>query len=178
MNTQKLLQQLENQIDVLSIAITPQTDIPARQARFDQRLFSNHGTQLRDYLSEIRKNMKQLKQMAAENHLAQVSFLAEKLVTQIFALQRELATQSLRKADPLPNAENSDLYQNLAKNQDYERRIVLMIQDRENQLGNQTRLSEQQRIQQELAKLEGRLIRCRQALRQIERIIERKENGF
>lgn len=53
-----------------------------------------------------------------------------------------------------------------------------MIQDRESQLGRQSLLVEQQKIQKELAALEGRLMRCRQALIRIERSIEKKENGF
>ncbi|OQV65846.1 hypothetical protein AK51_15585 [Serratia nematodiphila DZ0503SBS1] len=53
-----------------------------------------------------------------------------------------------------------------------------MIQDRESLLGRQTTLAAQQKLQHELAALEGRLMRCRQALARIERNIERKENGF
>ncbi|CQR25999.1 primosomal replication protein n'' [Yersinia enterocolitica] len=45
-------------------------------------------------------------------------------------------------------------------------------------LGQQSLLSEQQKLQKELAALEGRLLRCRQALIKIERNIEKKENGF
>ncbi|MBI0221119.1 primosomal replication protein, partial [Yersinia pestis subsp. pestis] len=69
-------------------------------------------------------------------------------------------------------------YHKLAEHQDYERRILAMIQDRESQLGRQSLLVEQQKIQKELAALEGRLMRCRQALIRIERSIEKKENGF
>jgi primosomal replication protein N'' len=169
---------LESQIDLLSAAITPRTDTPARQARFDQQLFSNHGTRLRDYLLEIKKSMERLKQVIAENHLLKISFISEKLILQISALQRELATESLREADPSHDTENSHLYPNLARCQDYERRIIVMIHDRENKLGNQTHLSEQRQIQRELAALEGRLMRCRQALTEIERAIERKKNSF
>lgn len=53
-----------------------------------------------------------------------------------------------------------------------------MIQDRESLLGAQSTLAAQRKLQQEVAALEGRLMRCRQALARIERGIERKENGF
>ncbi|ENA1754491.1 primosomal replication protein [Yersinia ruckeri] len=178
MSTEKLLQVLENQVEALSADIAPQAHTPTTQARFDQLLFSNHGTRLRDYLQEVHKNLAQLKQVVAEQRSEQVAFLAEKLVAQISALQRELATQTLRKAQPKPRMVSQDPYHKLAEHQDYERRIIAMIQDRESQLGQQTRLVDQQRIQQELAALEGRLMRCRQALLRIERSIERKENGF
>ena len=122
--------------------------------------------------------MAQLKLVVAENRTQQVAFLAEKLVAQISALQRELATQKLRKTNPEPKYNKLDPYHKLAEHQDYERRILAMIQDRESQLGKQNLLTEQQKIQKELAALEGRLMRCRQALIKIERSIEKKESGF
>ncbi|MGB8667536.1 MAG: primosomal replication protein PriC, partial [Serratia inhibens] len=56
--------------------------------------------------------------------------------------------------------------------------LMSMIQDRESLLGKQTTFAAQQKLQHELSALEGRLVRCRQALARIERSIERKENGF
>lgn len=178
MSTEKLLQVLESQIETLSAQLAPQANTPSQQARFDLNLFSNHGNRFRDYLQEVRKNMAQLKQVVAENRLQQVAFLAEKLVAQISALQRELATQKLRQSNPEPRENQLDPYHKLAEYQDYERRLLAMIQDRESQLGKQNLLSEQQKMQKELAALEGRLMRCRQALIKIERSIEKKENGF
>ncbi|EOF8197019.1 TPA: primosomal replication protein PriC [Yersinia enterocolitica] len=178
MSTEKLLQVLESQIEALSAQVGPQANMPSQQARFDLKLFGNHGNRFRDYLLEVHKNMVQLKQVVAENRTQQVAFLAEKLVAQISALQRELATQKLRKTNPEPKYNKLDPYHKLAEHQDYERRILAMIQDRESQLGKQNLLTEQQKIQKELAALEGRLMRCRQALIKIERSIEKKENGF
>ncbi|EPF5496699.1 primosomal replication protein PriC [Yersinia enterocolitica] len=178
MSTEKLLQVLESQIEALSAQVGPQANMPSQQARFDLKLFGNHGNRFRDYLLEVHKNMAQLKQFVAENRTQQVAFLAEKLVAQISALQRELATQKLRKTNPEPKYNKLDPYHKLAEHQDYERRILAMIQDRESQLGKQNLLTEQQKIQKELAALEGRLMRCRQALIKIERSIEKKENGF
>ncbi|EKN3568085.1 primosomal replication protein PriC [Yersinia enterocolitica] len=178
MSTEKLLQVLESQIEALSAQVGPQANMPSQQARFDLKLFGNHGNRFRDYLLEVHKNMAQLKQVVAENRTQQVAFLAEKLVAQISALQRELATQKLRKTNSEPKYNKLDPYHKLAEHQDYERRILAMIQDRESQLGKQNLLTEQQKIQKELAALEGRLMRCRQALIKIERSIEKKENGF
>ncbi|MFV8798061.1 primosomal replication protein PriC [Yersinia sp. LJYL362] len=178
MSTEKLLQVLESQIEALSAQVGPQANMPSQQARFDLKLFGNHGNRFRDYLLEVHKNMAQLKLVVAENRTQQVAFLAEKLVAQISALQRELATQKLRKTNPEPKYNKLDPYHKLAEHQDYERRILAMIQDRESQLGKQNLLTEQQKIQKELAALEGRLMRCRQALIKIERSIEKKESGF
>ncbi|MBI0222629.1 primosomal replication protein, partial [Yersinia pestis subsp. pestis] len=108
MSTEKLLQVLESQIEALSAQIAPQANTPSQQARFDLNLFSNHGNRFRDYLQEVRKNMTQLKQVVEENRLQQVAFLADKLVAQISALQRELATQKIRKSNPEPREHQSD----------------------------------------------------------------------
>ena len=94
-----------------------------------------------------------------------MAFLAEKLVAQIAALQRELATRALRRKNQPKEAPEADLYHKLAEHQDYERRLIGMIQDRESLLGRQTTLAAQQKLQHELAALEGRLMRCRRRWR-------------
>lgn len=178
MSTQRLLQVLAQQIAALAAEVTPRGDVPIPQARFDAALFANRGTRLRDYLAEVEKNFAQLQSAANDSRTNRVAFLAEKLVAQIAALQRELATQALRRKNQPKEAPEADLYHKLAEHQDYERRLIGMIQDRESLLGRQTTLAAQQKLQHELAALEGRLMRCRQALARIERNIERKENGF
>lgn len=178
MSTHRLLQVLEQQIAALAAEVTPRGDAPIPQARFDAALFSNRGTRLRDYLAEVQRNFAQLQTAANDNRTSQVAFLAEKLVAQITALQRELATQALRRKNQPKEVVAVDLYHKLAEHQDYERRLMSMIQDRESLLGKQTTFAAQQKLQHELAALEGRLVRCRQALARIERSIERKENGF
>jgi len=169
---------LEQQIAALAAEVTPRGDAPIPQARFDAALFSNRGTRLRDYLAEVQRNFAQLQTAANDSRISQVALLAEKLVAQITALQRELATQALRRKNQPKEVVAVDLYHKLAEHQDYERRLMSMIQDRESLLGRQTTFAAQQKLQHELAALEGRLVRCRQALTRIERSIERKENGF
>lgn len=97
MSTQRLLQVLAQQIAALAAEVTPRGDAPIPQARFDVALFANRGTRLRDYLAEVEKNFAQLQNAANDSRASQVAFLAEKLVAQISALQRELATQALRR---------------------------------------------------------------------------------
>lgn len=178
MSTHRLLQVLEQQIAALAAEVTPRGDAPIPQARFDTALFSNRGTRLRDYLAEVQRNFAQLQTAANDSRTSQVAFLAEKLVAQITALQRELATQALRRKNQPKEVAAVDSYHKLAEHQDYERRLMSMIQDWESLLGRQTTFAAQQKLQHELAALEGRLVRCRQALARIERNIERKENGF
>ena len=178
MSTERILHVLDQQIETLSREIEPIGHVSATQARFDIALFSTKGTRLRDYLAEIKNNLRQLNQEVVEKRSAQVAFIAERLVAQITAMQRELATQTLRKTHQTPERKTHDNYTRLAETQQFERRLIAMIEDRETTLGQLATFSDQQRVQKELAALEGRLMRCRQALAKIERQIERQEKGF
>lgn len=178
MSTERILHVLDQQIETLSREIEPIGHVSATQARFDIALFSTKGTRLRDYLAEIKNNLRQLNQEVVEKRSAQVAFIAERLVAQITAMQRELATQTLRKTHQTPERKSHDNYTRLADTQQFERRLIAMIEDRETTLGQLATFSDQQRVQKELAALEGRLMRCRQALAKIERQIERQEKGF
>ena len=59
------------------------------------------------------------------------------------------------------------------ENQEFERRLFDMKREREKRLNAAETLEEQQLLMREIAALEGRLTRCRQALDEIERVIER-----
>ncbi|WP_455427233.1 primosomal replication protein PriC [Dryocola sp. LX212] len=177
MKTASLLQALDARVAELAAAIEPLSLQRASQARFDKQLFNTHSTQLKDYLAEAQANLAQLQLSVKTGRTEQVAFLAEKLVAQLAALQRELATWKLRTSEPQkPAPEN--LYEKLSTHQDYERRLQAMIGDRESQLGIQTTLAGQQQLQREIAAQEGRLQRCRQAIARIERAIERRERGL
>ena len=172
MKTEELLQVLTSQIETLSERIDPQRSVTIPQTRFDYGLFSRHSTRLRDYLLEIRSNLIQLKQGVAENRLPQVTFLADKLVAQIATLQSELETQIQLKNNLLPQTVTQNPYDKLTEHQGYERLLIAMIEDKENQFSQQIQSSEQQWIRKELDVIEGRLTCCRQALLHIEKNIE------
>lgn len=179
MNRHPFLQALEHQLALLAQAVAPLADRSLVYSRFDRQLFQSHGTRLRDYLSEVEHNFQSLRHLVAENRTERVAFMTEKLIAQIGALQRELSTQALRRQEEkTPVVTASDLYQKLAEHQDYERRLNLMIQDRESQLDRAATLSAQQQLQREIAALEGRLARCRQALARLERQVEKREQGL
>lgn len=178
MNTHRLLQVFEQQIAVLASEVMACGDAPISQARFYAALFANRGTQRLDYLAEVQKNFTQLQTAARDNRTNEVAYLAERLVTQISSLKRELATQGLRRKNRPKKAGVVDLYHKLAEHQGYERRLSSMIQDRESLLRQQSTLAAQQKMQHELVVLAGRLMRCRQMLARIERSIEYKEKGL
>ncbi|OEJ09050.1 prepilin peptidase, partial [Shigella sp. FC1967] len=105
---------------------------------------------------------------------------ATQILQQIEALTRELSTQTLRKQEnQLTQRKKSvDLYQKLAQHQDYERRLQAMIQDRELSLTQAQSFMKQQALQKEIAALENRLARCKNALFSIEKGIEKQEDKF
>jgi primosomal replication protein N'' len=176
MSTEPLLQHLQRFISELAQTVTPLAGSTWQQARFDNHLFSCKSSKLSDYLAEIENNFQQLSHAVKHQKQQQVTFISERLVSQIAALQREVATQNLRKSEKYKEPE--DYYTRLAKHQDYERRLKAMIEDRENQLLQSQGFDHQQRLQKELAALEGRLMRCRKATKQIERQIEQQEKEF
>ncbi|MDC9592286.1 primosomal replication protein [Xenorhabdus sp. IM139775] len=179
MGIQNLLSALEKQVNILETELALLPDLPFSNARFDQALFHHRSHKLGGYMQEIRQNMEQLSTCVNGVRTEQVKFLAERLVTQIEALKREIATQALRKQEDkfAHRSQERDLYQRLAEHQDYERRLTAMVDDRELQLDKQTTLTNKYKLQKEIAALAGRLARCRQALMRIEKSIEKRENS-
>lgn len=178
MKSAGLLQQLDTQLAQLAQAVAPHANKRTAQARFDHQLFHSHSTRLGDYLLEIEQTLSQLKQSVRDNRAERVAWMAERVVLQMGALQRELATQTLRQRESPPVAKKENLYEKLAQHQDFERRLSAMIADRESLLGTQETLAQQQLLQREIAALEGRLQRCQLALKRIERSIENREHGL
>lgn len=177
MKSAGLLLQLDRQLEQLALAVEPHANKRTAKARFDIKLFHCHSTRLGDYLLEIRKTFEQLKQSVQDNRMESVAWMAERVVLQMSALQRELATQTLRSNESQAVPVKENLYEKLAEHQDFERRLRAMIDDRESLLAVQETLAQQQQLQREVAALEGRLQRCLQALKRIERAIENRERS-
>ncbi|KQN54423.1 primosomal replication protein PriC [Erwinia sp. Leaf53] len=175
MKSAGLLQQLDAKLEQLAQAVAPHATKSTRKARFDEQLFHSHSTRLGDYLAEIRQTLAQLKQSVQDGRAERVAWMAERVVLQMSALQRELATMSLRGKETAPVNVKENLYEKLSEHQGYERRLRGMIADRESLLATQETLAQQQQLQREVAALEGRLQRCLQALKRIERAIENRE---
>ncbi|WP_380184267.1 primosomal replication protein PriC [Kalamiella sp. sgz302252] len=175
MKSAHLLEQLQAKLEELAQAVAPHANKQTPKARFDSQLFHCHSTRLGDYMQEVRQSLLLLRQSVNGQRTERVAWMAERVVLQMSALQRELATLKLRSRETPPEPEQENLYEKLAKHQDYERRLRAMVADRESQLGQQETLAQQQKLQREIAALEGRLQRCLQALKKIERAIENRE---
>lgn len=152
-------QRLAACLTALKTQIAQHPDGRCRTPRFDKQLFTTSGTRLADYLQEIERNQQLLCDSANESERV---WLAEKLVNQIAALQREANTQQLRPRRERPATPPRQ--QKLAEYREYERRLQAMIDQREQRLALAESLAAQQQLKQDLEVLEGRMARCRQAI--------------
>ncbi|MGL4931201.1 MAG: primosomal replication protein PriC [Plesiomonas sp.] len=159
-------------------AITADKKLPTAP-RFAQTLFKCHSPRLADCVKELATNLDQLDHAKTT---AQATFLAETITAQFTALQRELSTQTLRQQEnvrtkPAYHHKNyGEIYAELAKHQEYERRLADMIRVKESNLNRCETLVQQRALQQEIAAYEGRLQRCKSALKKIENRIEQRDD--
>lgn len=170
---------LTEQINTLANRVSADPQQLVNRSYFNRQLFNQRAKYLTDYQLEIEKNFAQLKIEVAHQRAAQVRFLTEHLVAQISALQREMATNSLRKEEkPVKKSYTTDhAYQNLAQHQEYKRRLKEMVSDRENLLLRQENLTGRQKLEKELATLAGRLSRCDAAIKRLEKSIEQGDRS-
>lgn len=88
------------------------------------------------------------------------------------------STQSIRKSEPKHSSYYrkpiSDLYQDLAQHQDWERRLMEMVRDKQYAL-EQASVFQKQAAQQALLAVEQRLKRCQEAKAKIEKQITYRE---
>lgn len=157
-------QRLHATLDQLRQHIAQQPDGACRQPRFDAQLFRCKGTRLTDYLRELDNNVAQL--TAVETDMARRQWLAEKVLAQIAALQRECQSQQLRVARERPRSDPCQ--QKREEYQGYEQRLLAMIQEREAHLARVETLSVQQQLIRDLEQLQQRLTRCRNAIHKLE----------
>ncbi|ADU68299.1 primosomal replication protein PriC [Pantoea sp. At-9b] len=157
-------QRLQLTLQLLRQQIAQQPDGSCRQPRFDAQLFHCKGTRLADYLQELEHNVAQL--TAADQDVTRRQWLADKVVDQIAALQRECQSQQLRVARERPRTDGKQ--QKREEYRGYEIRLLGMIAEREQHLQRAETLSIQQQLIRELEQLHLRLGRCRQAIHKLE----------
>ncbi|KUI99810.1 primosomal replication protein PriC [Vibrio sp. MEBiC08052] len=152
---------------------------------FDPQLFRCKSHLLEPCLSELKNTYHEIVQSQKHQRLTaiQATYLTEKLLNQLNAIQRELATAELRKKEnhSLPRETSiSSLYQELSQHQDWERRLQEMIFETEQQLEIKPMSpTEKKSCQQAILTLEQRLIRCQQSKQRIEnKITARERKGF
>lgn len=172
MKTDQLLQTLDQQLARLEKRLAPLAAHATLSPRFDRHLFQTRSTQMQTCLDEARANFEELKHAVAQQQLPQVAWLAERLAAQIEAMNKESESWSLRVWDGASSGLRRWQRKRL-ETQEFERRLVEMKQQRQQQYRQATTLDEQQRLAREITAFDGRLARCRQALDEIERVLAR-----
>ncbi len=157
-------QRLLTLVDKLRQQIAQQRDGACRQPRFDAQLFRCKGTRLADYLLELEQNVAQL--FAVDTDVTRRQWLAEKVLDQVAALQRECQSQQLRTSRERPRVDPRQ--QKREEYLGYETRLLAMIQQREQHLAKAETLSVQQQLIREVEVLHERLAHCRSALHKLE----------
>jgi len=148
--------------------------------RFDNTLFQCNSKFLLPCVKELKQTFLELSKGLKSTHKyaeLPLEYLSERLFYQLSALQREMATQDLRKKEPKSRVSSqtlTDLYQKLAQHQDWERRLKMMLMDK-NELLNASPITQRQQIQQDVISLEQRLVRCQKSKNYIEKRITQRE---
>ena len=173
---QTLIEQMQHQA-----AETDRIRGEAQRPLFDQQLFRNRSKLLTPCVAEVAKELSALQKEQQAGRLLpeRTQHVCEKLVAQIHAIQREFATQNIRKNEPKQpqrwQRSINDIYKDLNKHKDWERRLKLMLRDKESALNRSGSQFEQQQSQKEVLVLEGRISRCQAALVTLENEINRRE---
>ncbi|MFQ0971691.1 primosomal replication protein PriC [Gilliamella sp. BG1] len=164
-----LLTILQKQIDKLEQQINLANEQLFQEPYFDEQLFQTNKvvTDKTFYLEKIKQTYQVLVANIKLEKVEQITFLSDKLVNQIAALTRELATQNLRKKG-FQNIIAETLAQKHTRHLDYLRRLQNMKYELE--------LSPEIINQSKIAAIDNRIYRCEQAIKKIEFEIENDIN--
>lgn len=151
-------------------------------ALFDERLFQCKAKLLVPCVKETQSTLQSIVREDEAGKLTTIraEYLTERLLAQVSAIQRELATTKIRKNEPKHKSyfqkPINELYQHLSQHQDWERRLMEMVRDKELALQYAPPF-QQQAAQQDLLTTEQRLKRCQEAKLKIEKQITYRERN-
>ena len=150
------------------------------QPLFDELLFHCKSRLLVPCVKETQSTLETLIREQDSGRLTtlRAEYLSERLFAQVAALQREIATQPIRKNEPKHYSHFQKpinvLYQELAQHQEWERRLAEMVRDKLVELEHAPAFSKQD-AQRTLLSTEQRLERCKVAKLKIEKQITYRE---
>lgn len=148
---------------------------------FESGLFSCHSPDLADYVADAKRNLKRLSDNQPPLSAASQQRLAEHLAAQVAALARAFSNQQTRNkfqrvgrisqeqlVKPATNKTTAtSLYQQLTEYQQFERRLLDMIEQAERYGGDNNA--------SRILALHARLGRCRKAITDAEQVILQHE---
>ncbi|NOH95286.1 primosomal replication protein [Vibrio sp. 99-70-13A1] len=143
------------------------------QPLFDRTLFKSGAHFLLPCALETQSTYQTILREQASSQLTptRASYLSEKLMNQIAAIQRELANHDLRQDRPLKSAKSpNQLYNDLAQHQDWHRRLTQLVTQRQQAWANAHK-SQKAGAEKALNTAKERLERCSDSMKDIERLI-------
>ena len=152
------------------------------QALFDPKLFRCQSKLLTPYTYEAHETLDKILCEQSSGSLSpdQAEFLSEKLLCQISAIKRELATTALRKSESTGKSFSqrnlNELYQSLAQHQQWEQRLKTLVKNKEQEHKLATP-RDKSLAAQTLQSAQRRLQRCKHAKIKIEKQISYKERN-
>lgn len=181
MSALQLLASQLNELYQRACVIDGQRQPGKPQDWFESGLFSCHSPDLADYVADAKRNLKRLSDNSPPLSQPGRQRLAEHLAAQVNALTRAFSNQQTRNkfqrsvkisreklAKPITSKPGSTgLYQQLAEYQQFERRLLDMIEQAD-RYGSNNDASR-------LLALHARLGRCRKAISEVEQAILQHE---
>lgn len=168
----QLLDALEKNIQRLSDTAKQYNHIKLDKPCFDSSLFKDapSRTGYDYYLNEINNNFQKLSVLINkdhhDDHLTQISYLAELIINQIEALQKEILTVNVKHKSNFMEKEPDTVYEKYNQYLGYLRRLEFMKYELE-QSSNSKSIDTQQ-----LAVINQRIANCKKAISELELKIE------
>lgn len=187
-----VIEQLEIDAKRVDSMLNNQSQLTEEHHRFfSLKLFTTKGKQYAPYVSEIKLLFSKLPSLLNNTSKMPAELAIEKIEHQINALSTALSSfkQQKKHEDFFAKQEKKQrykkytqtllqpthsLYQQLAETHEFERRLLVMLEEKQVALNNASE-STRQAKQQEVLVVHQRLGRCRQAISKIERQIEMAE---
>jgi len=151
-----------------------------KQPLFNSALFNNKSHYLTPCVNEIKRTLNVIKTESMNHSLTaeKATFLTQKMITQIEAVQKEIIARSSEKLDTLnSNKPIKELYQDLAQHGEWEKRLVKMVREQEALFSRAGSIIEKQNVCATLFATEQRLERCKAATIKLKQHIKYREKN-
>ena len=191
----KPLEHMQHQFDIIKQQLSQFKGDKGKwfnhQDLFVSKSFHCQSEELADYTKELEKNIKLLSSITSVEH---AEYLSQRVQDQFACFRNLLNAQKLnskhqnhRKAtfqrlqrvkqlSKQVNQSSQELYQELSKLQEYERRLIDMVAEKQQTLHQYKGQKHRQEYQQQVLVTQQRLGRCRQALSKVEEQIQKLDN--
>ena len=158
---------------------------------FNAGCFACHSEELKDYLSELEQQINKLKAVSSIQYAEHLTIT----ITEQFSCFRSLLNsfsvnekhksykaknrtrlQKVKSLTRQVTQSSQELYQELSQLQDYERRLLEMVNNKQQTLNQYSGQKHKNEYQQQVLLTQQRLGRCRQAISKVEEQIQRLDN--